>query len=532
MKNSSSIIAFFAGCFFLIAQPDSLAPVHSVLDTNNIKFTTMANGDMGWDYTGRTMRAPKESETGYLYASSLWLASRDMYGNLHVAANEFNQDGLDFWAGPFADNYDADYDEKYNRSWLISSDQIEYHRAHFTETGYEMVEVIENWPGNGDVTNGESAQLAPYYDANTNGIYEPHYGDFPLIRGDKAVFVMYNEDREEHVNSGGVKIGAEIHMMLYAYDSTLPELDNSVLVHYEVFNRGSNNFYEFYAGMWDDWDLGAFNDDLIACDTSRNVSIVYNGDNSDETVYSVDSSYIFNGYGNNPPAAGLVSLNEDMYVHWYWNNNFDPMIGNPQDPEHYFNYLNGLWKNGLESGFSRYRFNAQLEDTTDLDFGPNTPNERKSLHGIFIPTFLPGESFCLDFAYVYARNTSYTAKENAVLLMDYVDDVQFFYDDHFSSCTDHTADFDGLSIGELSVSSNFELIKDVDGGSWVLRDESVVNSIYTVQLVNTLGQLVYNVPWNSENELSMNLRQFTSGVYYVHIIEAGIVKNTLPLVKE
>ncbi len=527
----SSIYLF---CIGMQAQPDSLVAVHNILDTNNIKFTTMANGDMGWDYVGRTMRAPKDGETGYLYASSLWMASEDMYGDLYVAVNQYNQTGLDFWAGPFATNYDSDYDEKYNRSWIVSMDQIDEHRAHYANPNYNIPEVILNWPGNGNVLNGEGEQLAPFYDKNNNGIYEPESGDFPLIRGDKALFLMYNDDREAHANSGGEKIGVEVHMMLYAYDSVEPELDNSVFVHYEVFNRGTLNFYEFYVGMFNDWDLGMFNDDYIACDIDRNLSIVFNGDNFDEDGFANDSTYIFNGYGNNPPAAGLVSLNEEIYVHWYWNNNFDPKTGNPDDPEHYFNYLNALWKDGTTNSINsnpNFTGSIEIEDTTDLDLGNNIPSDRRTLHGIFIPSFLAGESFCLDFAYVYARNTTYSAKENTVLLMDYVDDVQVFYDDHFSSCTDHSADYNNLSVEEETVINEIDIIPGEGEYNWVLQDHSDFNKKYIVEVVNVLGQSIFTAEWNSENNLTVNLSNYSSGIYYLNVLKDGSLIQTNSLMK-
>ncbi len=535
MRRIYTSFALFLGIAIASAQPDSLAPVSTALDTNNINFTSMANGDMGWDYIERTTLAPKTGDAGFLFASSLWLGAPDNTGNLHLAANTYKQNGLDYWPGPIGDDYDTDYDDTYNRSWLVSSDQIMFHREQFNLAGYVMPEVIENWPGNGNTTNGESAQLAPYYDINSNEIYEPHFGDFPLIRGNKAIFIMYNDDREIHASSGGAKIGAEVHMMIYAYDSVEPELDNSVFVHYEVFNRGSVDFLEFYAGVFNDWELGGYADDYIACDIDRNLSMVFNTDNFDEDIYSVDSLDIINGYGINPPAAGMVSLNEDIYVHWSWNNNFNPKTGNPEEAEHYFNYLNAMWKDGSINSWGNnpnYMMSIELEDTTDLDFVTNIPDDRRSLHGVFLPSFLPGESFCLDFAYVYARNTTYTAKQNAVLLMDYVDDIQVFYDDHFANCTDHTADFDNLSTTEFSKDLGIELLKGTGLGELILSDNSTLPKHYSIQVINILGQPIFSVEWDSETELLMNLSKYSQGMYYIQIKNKGKSIKTLPITNE
>ncbi len=535
MKNYFSSFAFILGIICLSAQPDSLAPVLSTMDTNNIKMTTMANGDMGWDYENSTTLAPKGGDVGFLFASSLWLGAPDYTGDLHVAANTYKQNGFDFWAGPVANSYDVSYDEKYNRSWTVSSDQIMFHREQFSLPGYVMPEVIKNWPGNGDTNNGENDQLAPFYDINTNGLYEPHFGDFPLIRGDKAVFVIYNDDREAHANSGGTKFGAEIHMMMYAFDSVEPELDNTVFVHYEVYNRGVSTFLELYAGMWNDWDLGSYNDDVFACDKDRNVSFVYNRDDFDGNVVDSNSVILQHGYGNNPPAAGLISLNEDMYAHMFNNNNSDPKTGNPEEAEHYFNYLNAKMKDGSIAIMLEYPLfwnNFSVEDTSDLELSySSVPRDRRSVHSQFIPSFLPGESFCLDFAYVFAENTNYTAKQNAVLLMDYVDDVQLFYDNHYTGCTDHTADFDDLSTDELSGNMDFDLLKNASSNIWVLNNKGESSKAYTVHIINALGQDINQVNWKTETVLELDMNPYAKGVYFLQIT-SEMDSKTLSLVKE
>ena len=49
---------------------------------------------------------------------------------------------------------------------------------------------ILQWPGNGNVENGESEILAPFDDYNNNNLYEPLLGETPHIKGDVASFSM------------------------------------------------------------------------------------------------------------------------------------------------------------------------------------------------------------------------------------------------------------------------------------------------------------------------------------------------------
>ena len=122
--------------------------------------------------------------------SSLWITaiSEDDYmhfsGNRHLINYLTEKINVDFQPGPISGSYDNDYKSKYVRIWKTDRGMIANHVNNYNNPEYEMPEEISTWPGNGDPENGEAAQLAPYYDKNENGIYEPNQGDYPLIRGD------------------------------------------------------------------------------------------------------------------------------------------------------------------------------------------------------------------------------------------------------------------------------------------------------------------------------------------------------------
>src|SRR5690606_22866099 len=101
--------------------------------------------------------------------------------------------------------------------------------------------------------------------------------------------------------------------------------------------------------QWVDADLGNPFDDFVGCDVPRNLGYCYNGDDFDEGIL---------GYGLNPPSVGTTFFegprdsagNElGLYAFVYYNNDFNPVNGNPGPgavPIHYYNYLQALWKNG------------------------------------------------------------------------------------------------------------------------------------------------------------------------------------------
>ena len=45
--------------------------------------------------------------------------------------------------------------------------------------GYEVPDIIQNWPAHGDVAAGQDYYLAPFYDNNDDGTYNWQDGDYP-----------------------------------------------------------------------------------------------------------------------------------------------------------------------------------------------------------------------------------------------------------------------------------------------------------------------------------------------------------------
>ncbi len=151
-----------------------------------------------------------------IYNSAFWVGARDQNGTARVCANKFINDAKDFRKGPVADNYnDLSFISKYDRVYSISKSEIESHQLNWNSPNYTVPTNILEWPGNGDVANGEASILAPFVDYNNNGIYEPLLGDYPLIRGDRTAFFIMNDNDGTHALSGGLNLNMEYHFMLY-----------------------------------------------------------------------------------------------------------------------------------------------------------------------------------------------------------------------------------------------------------------------------------------------------------------------------
>ena len=282
----------------------------SYLDINNVRARFNASG-IHFFHENADFEVPKGSGKTSIFSNSLWIGGSDEQDALHFAGERYRQGAgsqamtkPDFYAGPVMDsaNYSIYQDAVWNYIWNLKKSDIDYHKAHYWEAGYVPVHDILTWPGNGNVELGQAAQLAPYFDQNANGIYEPFDGDYPEIRGDQSLFFIFNDDRGPHLESLGNKLRVEIHGMAYAWD--LPgdsAFKNTIFLNYKIFNRSQLTYDSVYLGIFTDIDLGYSNDDYIGCDVERSMYIGYNGTPVDGTGQSY-------AYGENPPSQGVILM--------------------------------------------------------------------------------------------------------------------------------------------------------------------------------------------------------------------------------
>ncbi|MCX6248843.1 MAG: T9SS type A sorting domain-containing protein [Bacteroidetes bacterium] len=279
---------------------------------NNINAQFQANGIHFYGPDHARFEVPKFSGKNTIFLSTLWMAGMDQNSNLHLASQLYGQGPgygsahtkYDFFAGPVMDSaaYSIYQDTLWNYIWNVKKSEIDYHKAHYADPGYQPVHDILTWPGNGNVSLGQAAQLAPYFDRNENGIYNPLDGDYPLIRGDQALFFIFNDDRQSHSETQGAKLRAEVHGMAYAFD--LPEdtaFNNTIFLNYKIFNRSNNIYTNTYFGIWTDLDIGWFQDDYIGCDVERGMYYGYNGN-------PVDGNGQPGSYGDHPPVQSVTFL--------------------------------------------------------------------------------------------------------------------------------------------------------------------------------------------------------------------------------
>lgn len=419
----------------------------SFLELNNVKALIHTGGNL-WQISGQNFchyEIPKGSGKMALFTSALWLGGVDVNGQLKLAALRY-RDGQDYWTGPLTTNgaatISAEVCEEFDAHFRITKDEVKQFNEWFisgqedqingTSTQsdnfpeYQIPESIVNWPAHGDVGLGQDYYLAPFYDRNLDGQYDPiNDGDYPwydlnkeidcktsrtvTLFGDETIWWVMNDKGNIHTETGGDPIGMEIRAQAFAF-ATNNEINNATFYNYELFNRSTQTLYNTYFGLMVDVALGGPNDDYVGCDVSRGLGYAYNGDSYD------GSEQGFAGYGDNPPAVGVdffegpyqdndgfdnplttdynLALGQDgipyaglgigygdgiidnerfgMRRFLYYNNNG---IGNasqtdPQSAQDYYAYLSGFWKDGTHFvyGGNGHPSDPDAISGTDADF--------------------------------------------------------------------------------------------------------------------------------------------------------------------
>ncbi len=284
-----------------ITGPDTLRPVYDsigygTLNVNNVITTVRLNGQMGYNNYVSNYFVPASSQASPHFSNGLWMAGIGE-SSYYVDACKFTPG--DYVPGPLTVDGTCSSDlatrQAFNRVWSVSRAEIDDFIAHVGTEGYSIPENILSWPGNGG--EGYASQLAPYYDADSNGIYEPRHGDYPLIKGDRMIFSIFN-NHCVHYETGSYSMGYEIHMSAYAFDE--PSLANTVFLSYKVINRSPNTYINSFFGAFTDFDIGYAHDDYVGCDVRAGMAYGYNGTDSDQNYSTVNNGI--------PPAHGSIIL--------------------------------------------------------------------------------------------------------------------------------------------------------------------------------------------------------------------------------
>ena len=315
--------------------------------------------------------------------------------------------------------------------------------------GYQIPDVILEWPAKGNIVKKGNApesynvteHLAPFFDRDGDDFYDPDAGDYPKydligdidcrttrdirLFGDTTIWFVFNDKGNTHTEAGGPSIGMEIRGQAFAF-ATNDEINNMTFYNYEMINRSTFTLTNTYFGQWVDADLGDSQDDFVGCDASRGLGFCYNG----RQVDADNAGNGTTGYGTTPPAIGvdffegpfadsdgidnpLTQVVQDaldsngipypglgigygdgiidnerygMRKFVYYNNQ-GGVQGDPDNALEYYNYLQGIWKDGSQMVWGGTgHFSTGGTVPADLLFPGDSDDLLWSTRGASVPT--------------------------------------------------------------------------------------------------------------------------------------------------
>lgn len=548
-------LLFLAGLSISIAN----AQTFEYLDINQVKARVNSGGDLHWDPVAGTnsYECPKGSGKIWGGSASMWIGGIDAGGQLKLAAQTYRQGGVDFWPGPLgvatASTNSATVNQ-YNRVWKLNKTDIDdfltnLANGNVQNGSFTPAADLLSWPANGDLSQNYAGILAPYMDVNGDAIYNPMDGDYPIIKGDQAVYTIFNDAYQLH-QSSGKSLGAEIHLMAYAYGPCSITTSNSFLnyttfYNFKIINRSSFSLQNSYAGLFNDFDLGTYMDDYVGSDVENHYTYSYNSASSP----------------SNEPAIGIVqlkgpiessnSIDDDldgtidepleqmsMTNFMYFNNSFPGVPLSQTDPSNateYYQYMTGFWKDGtpLTCGGNGYggstptKFaytsntytNGTCGTTSWVENGLGSDKKFIMSSGPYV--LQPGAVDELEYAYIVSFD-SITNNPLSKLDTD-VQALHSIYNSTLNQCLT-------TNIKEQKNQTAFTLSPNPTNGVLNINWNSKAND-FKIEVIDALGKLLILENHKGINQTSINVSDLSSGIYFVKIT-SGENTSTKKFIKE
>lgn len=535
LRNYHILIFFLGLCaaFPLKAQQCEETTATDYIGANRLQAAIRNGGDLFTDGQSAQFLTPlKDDQTktrSAIYAAGLWMGGYDAGGDLHLAAQTYRQAGNDYWAGPInlaTGTSDSLNCVRFDQVWFVPLlDVLQVIQD------FQVDQLINQpipasvllWPGKGNPYypnqlgyNLPNQDLAPFYDRDNDGFYNPYAGDYPVFKhndpnalADELSWTVFNDIGGTHQVSDSLPLGVEVQLTAYAFNCGADVLTDAVFTRHRIINRSLNTYHNFRAGLHIDFDLGCETDDYVGTDSSLNTIYAYNADYDDNS-----SSCAALGYGNQPPVVAATFLNQDLKKSIFnLASTLSPM-GHPRDPQpaaDYYNLLNGHWVDAWPLTYGGTGYDTLSTDSTNFVF-PNYPSDTaankwwaddgftwaqgqdfRMIGSIWGDTLFPGEVRDIDMVYSYHYDANLTGLYNMLqMIPQRIPQIQQLYDNGFSqpSCQSLT-DFDAGLEGQLYWDKNQNCVFDANDeaiANVVIEAKRLSDNHILFQTTDSLGQ--------------------------------------------
>ena len=530
MKKLIYTLSIIICCQFTFAQ----ITVHdssAFLNINKIKARILTGGInfINPNFSDPSFEYPVDSGTHTIFCSALWIGAKQN-GVLRLAGERYHQFGRDYYPGPIMDSalYPTEV-VNWNKVWKINKSDIDYHIANWNIPGYVIPTSISQWPVTSNPAIGANYWMAPFVDVDGNNAYNPANGDYPDIRGDQAIYYIFNDSIYRHTETGGNRLGVEVHAMAYAYN-TDPLLEKTIFMNYLIYNRSNRVYDSLYITIFTDTDIGYPKDDYIGCDTVLQTYFGYNGDNYDDTAEGAI------GYGTNPPCQAISFLNQNMSNFKSFNNNGGGLeaMTDPEIASDYYRIMKGKicidtvphywgWQPPDTAYCTSFMFSGYPSDSTAFsETGlANPPYDRRGIGTTGPFTLIPGQYISLDMAYITVDSGA--AKSVGFPNIDNMFQVVPLIRDYFNS--HHPQDGHDLALGIDEQQKNnpastpqFSIYPNPTTDKLTFTT-NLTNTTLTLDILDINSRLLQTTLCNGSKKI-LDVSEYKKGVYIIKVSSA------------
>jgi hypothetical protein len=477
---------------------------YDTLDMGNFVASISADGQL-YEYGG--LQWPKttlqQDRRVINYLGHIWFGGFDPLGTLRVAAETYGQSGRGFYPG--LANFDT---LAWDSVWKITRAEVDQFRADFANStvNFANYPIIASWPVFALNLNNDLTMGAPFVNMDNDPSYTPTGGDYPDFPGDQAIYFQFSDYPSTLFPA---RTGLEVRAFAYVYDC--PELEDVLFLEYNIKNPTETILTDFRLGLWQDFDLGNAYDDYVGSDSLRGMMFVYNGDAYDETA---------NGYGLNPPAAGIINLRPGASGSFTYENDFS-LMGNPQTANDHYNYLRSYWKNSQPLQYMGTGAPTTYPYTGDAGWcggpssgwteGPtNNPFDRRALLSTAPTTFAPSETKRYTFGVLMARGLYNDNLGSVCELQQLADSLRYFWDNH-SFC----GNLVGITPPQLELA--VDMYPNPTHNFTTIQFENADLATSTLQLFDIAGRAVRTPQQTRGEQFTLDLRDMPAGIYWLKL---------------
>ncbi|MEN0007037.1 MAG: T9SS type A sorting domain-containing protein, partial [Bacteroidota bacterium] len=406
------------------------------LHANNIRALLNNSGSLFLDKGGNAQfQAPftNTDSPNSIFAAGLWLGGINAANELFISAPTYGYAGnspanrdYDYLPGPLdTDGNLAPNCENWDNVWSVARFEIEQHQADYADnnTVDQPLPAIYEWPGRGnpyfEELNGFALPtitepLAPFFDNNNDGVYNPDDGDYPIVLQSTTLpqQITWSVFNDLSTGESGINepLGFEIQLTTWAFNcSDNMQLNNTIFTSYKIINRSNAPLDSLHVGIWNDFDIGCFDDDLVGSAPELNTFFAYD--------IGQDEPDCSNPYEGIPPIQATTILNEDLSYAMRIGRpgtSSGPATTDPNLPTEFYNFLTGRWNDGTPLTFGGTGYDETGTNPITPFIFPNDPSDPmgwsqptsglpegdvRSVGSVEIGSFAPGQIQTIDVAY-------------------------------------------------------------------------------------------------------------------------------------